>query len=121
MRRQVLLSVKLMIKLGIEADIPPDLLKLARRVRRWILRQGEGFAAGWCGTAAERLCELDNRLKCCSGHCFDEAHSWAEFGSYILDVTADQFNGERVHFAPIVFGTNTQLHTLYERDKIWTL
>ena len=117
-----------MIRLGIQSPIPPKVLQIARKVRRWVIRTHRD-SSGRCGVASERI--QDELLKIGIQSVRQQGdfivpddkwetqpHCWLRIKKYILDVTADQFNDNRVFSQSIIWGTNEQLHQRYERRKL---
>ncbi|RDJ34943.1 MAG: hypothetical protein DWQ19_08910 [Crenarchaeota archaeon] len=79
--------------IGIEKKIPEDILRVARRIRRWVMKEGWGKSEGLCGDASAYLCRDIPGSDFFEGTVFGESHCWVEIKNTVLDVTADQFNG----------------------------
>ena len=117
-----------MKKIGIKRPIPPEVLKVARSVRKWVLRVNGG-PEDMCYDAS---CAIQRRLAKRGIKCkvvgdefivnpdskYPEGHYWVAIGRKFLDVTGDQFNylleeEEKTTLKPIVFGTPKDLNGYY--------
>ena len=109
-----------MEKIGIEIPIPQETIKVARSVRRWVLKHN-GNSGGMCYDASlEILARIGWPTKIIRGWFqTDERemfHYWIEIGKNILDVTADQFNYllEKTKMRSIVFAKINSLTNFYK-------
>ena len=127
--------MEIMRYLGIERACPPEILRIARRARRWVHRQSGGCVSGWCEDASDRLVHLLNVELKLSSHtdvrefCVDKrcqawhTHVVVIVNRVILDVTGDQFNdllavhGERVRVRSVVYGSVRELDGYYQGRK----
>jgi hypothetical protein len=127
--------MEIMRYLGIERACPPEILRIARRARRWVRRQSGGCVSGWCEDASNRLVRMLNVELKISSHtdirefCVDKrfqcwhGHVVVIVNRVILDVTGDQFNdllavhGERVRVRSVVYGSVRELDGYYQGRK----
>jgi len=86
----------------IKQEIPAEILKVARNVRRLVLRESAndgtpGSTCGWCEFASLQLiCRLEKlgyKPVIQYGFYNENAHCWVLVCGHILDVTSDQFDG----------------------------
>lgn len=105
-------------KLGVLIPLPKKALKIARQVRKKILKDNGGNSRGMCLDASHelqrKLTEAGFFCELCEGKFHLEEpeeksvvhHYWIALNGAILDVTADQFNDEMdgIQMAAIVYG-----------------
>jgi hypothetical protein len=132
-------------KLGLQRQLPREVLRIARRVRQEVLEENNGSSWGMCVDASWRLRDLLRKAgfpcRVCNGvfntgwdGFGEEGHYWVRFNRAILDVTADQFNegieefneemeeegrrcGKQTKMAAIVYGTSGELERRYRENR----
>ena len=103
--------------------LPPEILLVARKVRRKILYL-YGRTDWCCGLASKEIVQELRRRGYRDVHLHSGrfgsfrtiGHAYVTVGRYILDVTADQFNDllEGIKMMAVVWGTRKQLQNLYK-------
>lgn len=110
--------------IGIEGSIPREIERIAKSVRRWVLRESEdGKSGGMCGEASvyliKKLAEIGIKAEYGSGVVKTDddmfSHCWVEVKNKILDVTADQFNHQQklYCFRTIIWMPSNKLRSIY--------
>jgi len=83
------------------------------------------FPKGWCGTSARRvqgaLKQSDINARYYIGSAYPEHtnnmnHARLEYDGYIIDITADQFNGQGYSNAPIMVTTDNSFHKIFKLE-----
>lgn len=118
-----------MNRIGIISKIDPKILKIAKNIRKWALKENNGYTYGMCRECSIRIitalkqCKIEARLSYnYSGFKTDRdfcLHYWVIIKKnneeYILDVTADQFNyALKRKMGNIVFGPKNKFKKYHE-------